>query len=89
MPSKLLTDNGPEFSSSDFIRFVRLWGLSSIMYTTLSPSNGAVERMHRIIRNILRSLTVNCIDFEAHLPKAVIVYNNVQSELSMHLPNFY
>lgn len=90
MPTSILTDNGPEFTSYEFNQFLEKFNIHHKLTTPYCPSsNGAVERVNRTIQNLLRSLTTEKYDWDVHLPKAVIVYNStIHSELSMSPSKF-
>ena len=53
-PDEVVTDNGPPFSSQEFNRFLSKLGIT---HTTSSPhyprSNGSVERMVQMVKNML------------------------------------
>lgn len=55
IPEELVTDNGPQYSSSEFATFCSQWG---IKHTTSSPlypqSNGFSERMVQTVKNLLK-----------------------------------
>ena len=85
MPSTLLTDNGPEFTSSEFTSFLETYNIKQQFTTPYCPSsNGAVERVNRTVQGLLKSLVSEKQSWDKELPKALHVYNNtVHSELSM------
>lgn len=55
IPCEFFTDNGPQFSSSEFAAFASEWGLK---HTTSSPiypkSNGLAESSVKIIKNMMK-----------------------------------
>ena len=55
-----MSDNGPQFTSRDFINFAKAWGIS---LSTSSPgypkSNGLAEKAVQIIKNIMTKATEN------------------------------
>ena len=85
VPTKLLTDNGPEFISSEFAAFLNDEGIIHQLTTPYHPSsNGAVERVNRTIQSFLRGIECEGGNWDKHLPKAISVYNNtLHSELNM------
>ena len=90
VPTNLLTDNGPEFVSSDFGDFV---GEYSIFHKFTSPyhpqSNGACERVNRTIQNLMKVLVEDDNKWDEHLTRTLISYNNSpHSELSMSPSKF-
>ena len=77
IPTKILTDNGPEFNSFEFSDMVERLNIHHIKTTAHKPSsNGAVERVNRTIIEFLRSLTKGPSTWIENLPKAVNTYNN-------------
>ena len=89
VPTYLLSDNGKEFTSGLFTSFVGSLGIKQRLTTPYQPtSNGAVERVNRTIKNLIRGLLDSQSWFE-HLPKAVMVYNaTVHAELGTSPSNF-
>ena len=90
VPTSLLTDNGPEFTSNEFSNFVERFSLKHRLTTPYQPtSNGAVERVNRTIKNLIRSLSDAGCAWEESLPNAVITYNNTTHvELGMSPADF-
>ena len=77
LPTKILTDNGPEFNSLEFSNMAERLNILHLKTTAYKPSsNGAVERVNRTIIEFLRNLTERPIDWKEHLPVAVRTYNN-------------
>ena len=77
LPTKVLTDNGPEFNSLEFSDMAERLNILHVKTTAHKPSsNGAVERVNRTIIEFLRSLTSNPSDWKEKLPHAVRTYNN-------------
>ena len=60
IPSQLMSDNGPQFTSREFTDFAKTWGIA---LTTSSPgypkSNGLVEKAVQISKNIMTKVTEN------------------------------
>ena len=90
LPASILTDNGPEFKSSEFGQFLNEYNIVHKLTTPYCPtSNGAVERVNRTIKNLLKSLIDNGFNWDVHLPKALITYNQtLHSELNMSPSKF-
>ena len=85
VPTKILSDNGLEFSSQCFNNVLEEFGIEHIYTTPYKPSsNGLVERVNRTIGEFLRNLTKCINDWDEQLPKAVITYNNTyHTEIDM------
>jgi hypothetical protein len=90
LPTNLLTDNGPEFTSNEFESFARGFSIKHKLTTPYQPtSNGAVERVNKNIKNLIRSLSDSGLAWEESLPRAVITYNNtVHVELGVSPADF-
>ena len=55
IPEKLITDNGPQFSSRNFKAFVTSWKVKHVTSSPRYPqSNGHAERAVQTIKNILK-----------------------------------
>ena len=77
VPSKILTDNGPEFNSLEFSDMAERLNIHHLKTTAYKPSsNGAVERVNRTVIEFLRSLTGGPAVWKDYLPIAVRTYNN-------------
>ena len=59
-PQKLISDNGPQFTSSNFKQFCTSW---NITHETISPgnskSNGAAEAAVKIAKNLMRKCSMS------------------------------
>ena len=55
IPDNVISDNGPQFASTEFRKFAQEWGF---VHTTSSPrhpqSNGAAERVVQTLKNMLK-----------------------------------
>ena len=55
IPKELITDNGPQFSCTEFARFVSAWDFRHMTSSPKYPrSNGLAERNVQTIKNLLR-----------------------------------
>ena len=54
IPTQIISDNGPQYTSEEYQRFVRDWGIS---HTTTSPhypqANGMAEKLVQIVKRLL------------------------------------
>ena len=84
IPKKVLTDNGPEFTSSDFENMLERYNISHVFSTPYkASSNGAVERVNRTLGELLRSMSQDS-GWDSQLTRAVLTYNNtLHRELGM------
>ena len=90
LPTKILTDNGPEFNSLEFSDMAERLNITHIKTTAHKPSsNGAVERVNRTIIEFLRSLTEGPSNWKKELPRAVQTYNNTTHRETKLSPSRY
>ena len=71
-PVKLTSDNGPQFTSSTFTKWLRDKGITHARATPYHPqANGIVERLHRTLNSVIAK-TIACKgDWAAVLPMAL------------------
>ncbi|XP_047990171.1 uncharacterized protein K02A2.6-like [Leguminivora glycinivorella] len=68
IPNIVISDNGPEFSSSQFKQFSQQWCFEHITSSPCySQSNGQVERNVQTVKNILKKTSVEKTDFRQAL----------------------
>ena len=76
LPTKMLTDNGPEFVGEPFETMLDEFNIYHVRTTPYKPSsNGAVERVNRTITELLRSLG-SSNDWDNRVSNVVRIYNN-------------
>ena len=90
VPTSLLTDNGPEFASSEFSGFLSRWNIKQKLTTPNHPSsNGAVERVNRTIQNLLKVMIEEHHEWDCSVARAIVNYNNSpHAELGMSPSKF-
>jgi len=78
VPKLLLSDRGPQFNGKFLKAFAKLIGCQSRMTTSHRPStNGLVERVNRVVEEILRAYVSNIPDdWDTLLPVAAFAMNN-------------
>ena len=78
LPSRILSDNGPEFRSSEFENTLSAYNISHVCSTRYrAQGNGAVERSNRTIIEFVKGVVQgNPKSWDVMLPRAVIVYNS-------------
>ena len=60
LPEELISDNGPQFMSEEFQHFLKLNRVKQIRSAPYHPSsNGAMEKLVRIIKQALRVASPN------------------------------
>lgn len=75
-PTRILSDNGPEFRAAVFNTMLRSYGILHTYSTPYCPTScGAVERTNRSLSELLRSLAECPTNWDENLARAVMVYN--------------
>ena len=75
-PLTIVSDNGPQFTSSEFKSFCLEWGISHRLVTPYHPqSNGEIERF-RTVMKIVRISMSQGIDWKVPLEKFLLSYRN-------------
>lgn len=102
IPSKLVSDNGSQYSSHLFNEFTRKWGFQHITSSPTYPqSNGLAERFVQTVKNIvdktvknkgdiylsLLSLRSTPIDHNLPSPAELLFNRKVRSTLPTRIPN--
>jgi len=61
---RIITDNGPQFISRDFKKFIRIAGMTHVKTSPYYPqSNGKIERYHRTIKgDCIREKHIESVD---------------------------
>lgn len=84
VPRKLITDNGPQYASTEFARFAKEWCFD---HTTSSPhypkSNGLSERFVRTAKNILK----RCDNDGSDVQLALLHYRNTPRDGDLQSSN--
>ena len=90
-PLELGTDNGREFINPAVINYLNKNNIKLINGCPYNPrSQGAVERIHNTIRNIMLGIfldDINNFNLENALLKAVNIYNNNIHRITKFSPN--
>ena len=77
VPAKILSDNGPEFTSRAMNELLSEYNIAHIFTTPHHPSsNGLVERANRTLIELLRVQSSQPGDWMLHLPRAIIIHNH-------------
>ena len=90
LPDRILTDNGPEFRSTEFNSLLDKHSISHVYSTRYKASgNGAVERTNRTIIEFLKGLIDTDNDWDVKINDAIIIYNSTyHAELKDTPSNF-
>ena len=77
IPTRILTDNGPEFISEHFNDLMSQYSIEHNYSTRYrAQGNGAVERVNRTMTEFLKGLREHGSSWDVNLSRAVVVYNN-------------
>ena len=83
-PDTLVADNGMEFASGAFHKFCTEYGIVINHTTAYHPqSNGAIERVHRDLKVMIRSLPCTR-EWAQHLPLFAMAYNNQACDINVY-----
>lgn len=88
-PKIIVTDNGSNFTSKEFTKLCKLFGIKKMHTTAYHPqSNGALERAHRSLGQYLRIFAQsNPQLWDELLPYACYVHNNSVNRSTKLAPN--
>jgi len=53
VPNQLVTDNGPQFASAEFVTFSKSWGFDHISSPRYPQSNGKAENAVKTVKRLL------------------------------------
>ena len=88
IPTRLMSDNGPEFAAEVTAKMLEAYNIKHIFTTPYKPSsNGCVERLNRTITEFLRSLTETAGMWDMSLSQAIITYNNTKHAETKRSPS--
>ena len=78
LPEQLVSDNGPQFSSSEFTEFLRKKGVKHIKSAPYHPSsNSAVERFIQTFKKAMRSGEHQRQPFDQYLCMFLLTYRSI------------
>ena len=89
-PSKVLTDNGPEFAGERFNSCLASYGIKHQYTTPNKPaSNGLVERANRTLIELLRVQATSSRTWYEVLPRAIMIHNSTYHSALKQSPSEY
>jgi len=83
---RIITDNGPQYISKDFSRFLKFAELQHVRTSVMYPqSNGKIERFHRTIQSecISKRSLINLNDAKHQINEFIKVYNSKRLHSSL------
>ncbi|KAG7294695.1 hypothetical protein JYU34_022957 [Plutella xylostella] len=79
LAKQIVTDNGPPFSSNEFIQFLTNNGIKSIHSAPYHPaSNGAAENAVRTCKKVIKKALIQGVDVETALCRFLLIYRNTE-----------
>ncbi|CAG9106017.1 unnamed protein product [Plutella xylostella] len=79
LPKQLVSDNGPPFSSTEFIKFLTDNGIESTFSAPYHPaSNGAAENAVRTCKRVIKKAIIQGLDIETTLNRFLLMYRNTE-----------
>lgn len=77
VPTNILSDNGGEFKGKETEEVLKEFNIRHVYSTPFkASSNGAIERVNRTLKDILKATISNPNKWDQQLPRAVVTYNN-------------
>ncbi|CAG9126955.1 unnamed protein product [Plutella xylostella] len=79
LPKQLVSDNGPPFSSTEFIKILTDNGIESTFSAPYHPaSNGAAENAVRTCKRVIKKAIIQGLDIETTLNRFLLMYRNTE-----------
>jgi transposase InsO family protein len=86
-PEEIVSDNGPQFISQEFRRFLSSKGIKHVRSSPYFPrSNGKIERFHRYLKNNFQAVTLEGRSWEEELPKILMLYRSIPHPMTGKTP---
>lgn len=79
LPKRIVSDNGPPFSSAEFKRYLEINGIRHTLVAPYHPSsNGAAENAVKLVKRALKKAQVDNENFNTALSKFLFSYRNTE-----------
>lgn len=79
IPKKLVSDNGPPFSSNELAMYLKRNGIKHLAVAPYHPSsNGAAENAVRTIKRVLKKAAIENVNDSTALSKFLFMYRNTE-----------
>lgn len=79
LPKRIVSDNGPPFSSAEYSSYLEKNGIKRILVAPYHPSsNGAAENAVRLVKQVLKKATLENEDGEKALCRFLFAYRNTE-----------
>lgn len=87
IPVIIVSDNGPQFRSSEFNHFCKDWGIKHRRVTPYHPqANGEIERFFSTMLKAIRAMNTEGKDWRKHLGKFLMYYRNSPHAMTGETP---
>ena len=87
LPKRLVSDNGPPFSSSEFAQYLKRNGIKHTLIAPYNPSsNGAAENAVRLIKRVLKEAQLEREDYSTALNRFLFTYRNTEQSATGREP---
>jgi transposase InsO family protein len=89
VPEILISDNGPQFLSKQFLGLLQEYKVAHWTNSVYHPQNNPTERVNQVIGNALRCYVGDDHrDWDKNLPKIIAAINTAHHEVTGHTPYF-
>ena len=86
-PEEIVSDNGPQFISQEFRRFLSSKGIKHVCSSPYFPrSNRKIERFRRYLKNNFQAVTLEGRSWEEELPKILMSYRSIPHPMTGKTP---
>ncbi|CAB4028634.1 Transposon Tf2-9 poly, partial [Paramuricea clavata] len=86
-PGEIVSDNGPQFITQEFRRFLSSKGIKHVRSSPYFPrSNGKIERFHRYLKKNFQAVTLEGRSWEEELPKILMSYRSIPHPMTGKTP---
>jgi len=87
IPEVIISDNGPQFRSEEFVRYVQSLGVTHRKITPYSPqANGEVERQNKTLLKAIRIAHSEGKDWKRELNKFLVAYRSTPHSVTGKSP---
>lgn len=87
LPKRIVSDNGPPFSSAEFAKYLSLNGIKHSAVAPYHPaSNGAAENAVKTVKRVLKKACLEGVDDETALSKFLFMYRNSEQSTTGREP---
>lgn len=79
LPKRIVSDNGPPFTSAEYMSYLEKNGIKRVLVAPYHPSsNGAAENAVRLIKQVLKKATVENEEFDKAISRFLFTHRNTE-----------